>query len=49
MNPLKGKFAGRTMNTLPDWYLRWASTSTKGWVRNLFIKERERRRGRQTA
>ena len=49
MNPLKGKFAGRMMNTLPDWYLRWASTSTKGWVRNLFVRERERRRERQPA
>jgi len=49
MNPLKGKFAGRTLNTLPDWYLRWASVNTRGWVSTLFRKERERRRGKQTA
>jgi superfamily II DNA or RNA helicase len=49
MNPLKGKFAGRTLNTLPDWYLRWAAVNTKGWVSSLFRKERERRNAKQTA
>lgn len=49
MNPLKGKFAGRQMNTLPDWYLRWAAVNTKGWVSAMFRKERERRNAKQTA
>jgi hypothetical protein len=49
VNPLKGKFAGRTLNTLPDWYLRWAAVNTKGWVSSLFRKERDRRHGKQTA
>jgi superfamily II DNA or RNA helicase len=48
-NPLRGKFAGLTLNELPDYYLSWALTqkSVTGWIRSLFIKERDRRNERR--
>lgn len=44
-NPLRGKFAGCQLNELPDYYLSWVLTqkSVTGWIRGLFIKERDRR------
>lgn len=42
-NPLKGKFAGRRMNELPDYYVAWGSRTLNGWVRQLFSKEMARR------
>lgn len=44
MNPLKGKYAGMRMSELQDSYIHWACRELRGgWVRSLFIKERERR------
>ena len=42
-NPLKGKFAGRRMSELPDYYVSWGSRTLNGWVRQLFAKELTRR------
>lgn len=46
-NPLRGKYGGFKMSELPDGYIRWAcqASSIRGWVRNVFIKERNRRNG----
>ena len=45
-NPLRGKFAGLRMNELPGYYIDWAcrNPGLKGWIKNTFIKERNRRR-----
>ena len=48
-NPINGKFAGKKMSELPDYYVAWGSRELKGWPRSLFNKEKERRRERQTA
>ncbi len=50
-NPLKGKFAGYTMSELPDYYLSWAvgQKGVTGWIRSLFVRERERRHERRLA
>jgi superfamily II DNA or RNA helicase len=42
-NPLKGKYAGYRMADLPDFYVDWGARSMKGWVRTLFVKEKNRR------
>ena len=44
-NPLRGKYAGLQMSELPHSYIQWAATSQsiKGWVKNVFIKELNRR------
>ena len=42
-NPLKGKFAGRRMSELPDYYVAWGTRTLNGWVRQLFAKELTRR------
>lgn len=42
-NPLKGRYAGRKMNELPDHYVEWGERTLKGWVRQLFGKELQRR------
>lgn len=45
-NPLRGKFAGLRMNELPGYYIDWACNNPglKGWIKNTFLKERNRRR-----
>lgn len=45
-NPLRGKFAGLQMNQLPGYYVDWACNNPglKGWIKNTFLKERNRRR-----
>lgn len=44
-NPLRGKFSGVAMGDLPDHYIHWAcDTITKGWMCNVFKRERSRRR-----
>lgn len=48
-NPLKGKYAGYKLGALPGFYVDWAASNTKGWIRALFIKERARRHAKQTA
>jgi len=47
-NPLRGKFAGCKMSELPGYYINWAcdNPTLKGWVRNMFQKERARRNER---
>lgn len=47
-NPLRGKFAGQKMSQLPDHYISWAckNPGLRGWVRNVFSKEKDRRNGR---
>jgi superfamily II DNA or RNA helicase len=47
-NPLRGKFHHWPMNRLPDFYVRWGTKNTNGWVRQLFVRE-EMRREKQTA
>jgi hypothetical protein len=47
-NPLRGKFHHWPMNKLPDFYIRWGTKNTNGWVRQLFVRE-EMRREKQTA
>ena len=42
-NPLKGKYAGYRMSELPDHYVEWGERTLKGWVRQLFSKELQRR------
>lgn len=43
-NPLKGKYAHMRMSELQDSYISWACRELKrGWVRDLFNRERERR------
>jgi superfamily II DNA or RNA helicase len=44
-NPLKGKYAGRTLNELPGNYLEWGAANRKltSWIRNLYLKELRRR------
>jgi superfamily II DNA or RNA helicase len=42
-NPLRGKFAGRKMSELPDYYVEWGSKTLNGWVRQMFHKELTRR------
>lgn len=46
MNPLKGKYAGLMMSQLPGNYIDWACNNPgiKGWIKNNFLKERNRRR-----
>jgi uncharacterized protein (DUF3820 family) len=42
---LRGKFSGVAMADLPDHYIHWAcDTITKGWMCNVFKRERSRRR-----
>ena len=48
-NPLKGRYAGYKLGALPPFYIDWAAANTKGWIRALFLKEKERRRAKQTA
>jgi len=42
-NPLKGRYHHVKLGALPHSYVKWASTETKGWVRELFLKEMRRR------
>jgi hypothetical protein len=44
-NPLKGKFAGQRMCDLPDYYVAWGEQKMNGWVKAMFRREKERRRG----
>lgn len=48
-NPLRGQYHHVKLGALPPGYIEWAIGNTKGWIRDLFIKERTRRRERQTA
>jgi superfamily II DNA or RNA helicase len=44
-NPLRGKFGGKLMSELPDYYVSWGARNPTltGWVKGLFKKEMERR------
>lgn len=42
-NPLRGRFHHVKLGALPDHYVSWAASNTKGWVRTLFQKEVRRR------
>jgi superfamily II DNA or RNA helicase len=48
-NPLRGQYHHVKLGALPPGYINWAVNNTKGWIRDLFIKERTRRSERQTA
>lgn len=47
-NPLKGKYGGVQMSSLPEFYVRWGSGNDKltGWIRSMFKQELERRHGK---
>lgn len=49
MNPLRGKYGGKKMSDLPDNYIEWAchAPTIRGWVKNLFMRERSRRHERR--
>ena len=44
-NPLKGKFAGKRMAELPEYYLTWGCNNPKltAWIRGIYRKEQRRR------